>query len=158
MAFIAVLAAAGVGYGVYTQVFASGKPPIYDSATFEEALSANASDGRWMIAKFTASWCPPCKVMDREALRDASVVGWLSEHARTIPVDLDQRRDLARDFGIRSIPTVIAFRDGQEVARRSFMDAGDMTAWFGELERQQAGAERAARRAERTKSADASTP
>ena len=50
---------------------------------------------------FGAQWCPPCRMME-------PVVEELSQ-------DLDQSQDLANLFGIRSIPTMVIFKDGKPV-------------------------------------------
>ena len=66
------------------------------------------------LVDFYADWCAPCKyvapLMDELA----------KEHEGTLlvaKIDTDQAPDLSQKFGIRSIPTVILFKNGEEVGR-----------------------------------------
>ncbi|MGH8199734.1 MAG: thioredoxin family protein [Steroidobacteraceae bacterium] len=46
-------------------------------------------------------------------------------------VNTDEQQQLAARFGIRSIPTLILFRDGRELARQSgAVDAGNLSRWL----------------------------
>lgn len=65
---------------------------------------------------FWASWCGPCMmfgpVFEQYADdNDGSVLCG--------KVDTDENQDLARAYNVMTIPTVIVFKDGEEVARRS---------------------------------------
>ena len=61
---------------------------------------------------FEAQWCPPCRMME-------PVVEELSQDfdgkVTIAQVDVDQSQDLANLFGIRSIPTMVIFKDGKPV-------------------------------------------
>ena len=66
-----------------------------------------------VVVDFWATWCGPCQML-------APV---LEEVARELPqvqfckVDVDEEQELARQFGVMSIPTVVLFKDGKEVQR-----------------------------------------
>ncbi len=67
-----------------------------------------------VLVDFYADWCAPCKY----------VAPLMDELAKThegtlfvVKIDTDQAPDLSGKFGIRSIPTVILFKDGEEVGR-----------------------------------------
>jgi thioredoxin 2 len=67
-----------------------------------------------VLVDFYADWCGPCKMM-APVLEQAA-----REHAGRVlvaKVDTEANRELARRFRIASIPTLIAFRGGAEVAR-----------------------------------------
>jgi thioredoxin 1 len=67
-----------------------------------------------VVVDFYAQWCPPCRalapLLERFATENA-------ERVKVVKVDSDTDEDLAASFGIRTIPTLIAFQNGQEVAR-----------------------------------------
>ena len=63
--------------------------------------------------KFSASWCGPCKTLAptfNEVKNSFSGVSF-NEY------DVDDNSDIASQFGIRSVPTVLLVKDGKEVKR-----------------------------------------
>jgi thioredoxin 1 len=59
---------------------------------------------------FSAKWCAPCRTLAPTML----------EVSKTIPVkkiDIDENPQLASQWGVRGVPTVIGVKDGQEVRR-----------------------------------------
>lgn len=62
------------------------------------------------VIRFTASWCAPCQVMARK----------LEEVNTPLPIeviDIDTHSDIASEFGIRSVPTLVMTEDNIEVKR-----------------------------------------
>jgi len=69
-----------------------------------------------LVVDFWAPWCGPCLMM---APAYEKAAGMLEPHYRLAKVNTEAEPALAVRFGIRSIPTMIAFRSGQEVGRQS---------------------------------------
>lgn len=70
------------------------------------------SNGSGML-QFSASWCGPCKVLTKTINdNEEKLTG-----VKRLYVDLDAHQDIGTEFGIRSIPTLILFKDGKEVKR-----------------------------------------
>ena len=66
-----------------------------------------------VVVDFYAAWCPPCRalapLLDRFAEQHDDV--------KFVKVDTDADEDLSTRYGVRTIPTLVSFKDGQEVAR-----------------------------------------
>lgn len=64
------------------------------------------------ILKFTASWCPDCRNMDRfldEVIAEHDDKAWLE-------IDAEQFQDIAEANVVRGIPSLLVFRNGEKIA------------------------------------------
>jgi thioredoxin 2 len=76
---------------------------------------------------FWAPWCGPCKMMAPEYVAAA---GELEPKVRLAKLDTEANPNLANRFAIRSIPTMVLFKGGREVARQSgAMARADIARW-----------------------------
>jgi thioredoxin 2 len=79
------------------------------------------------VVDFWAGWCAPCQTM--APVVDAAA-GNLAPRARVAKMEVDQNPHTAGRFGIRSIPTIILFRGGQELDRvAGAMQANQFEPW-----------------------------
>jgi len=65
-----------------------------------------------LVADFSATWCGPCKAL-APILDEVGVE--MAGKANVVKIDVDESEDLAIEFGIRSVPTVLFFKNGQIV-------------------------------------------
>jgi thioredoxin 1 len=80
-----------------------------DDQTFD--ATAQAAHGT-LVVDFWAPWCGPCRAMEGIF---ATLAEQLSGRVAFAKVNVDDNPELARRFRVRSIPTVVVFRDGQVV-------------------------------------------
>lgn len=110
------------------QALFSGQPPALDAAGFQKHLGRNDIP---LLVDFWAPWCGPCKMM---APAFAAAAAQLEPRLRLAKVNTEVEQGLAGQFAIRSIPTLVLFRDGREVARQAgAMATADIVRWLQPL-------------------------
>ena len=65
-----------------------------------------------VVVDFWAAWCGPCRILGPALESEA---GKRVEQLALVKIDVDAEPQLAARYGIRSIPTVAVFRDGEPV-------------------------------------------
>jgi len=66
-----------------------------------------------VIVDFFATWCGPCKMLG-PILED---IADEEKDVKIFKVDIDENMNLAQQFGIMSVPTLMLFKDGEEYGR-----------------------------------------
>ena len=80
-----------------------------------------------VVVDFWAPWCGPCKMM-APAFEQATAQ--LEPRVRTAKLNTEEARVIAGEYNIRSIPTLVLFHNGREVARQpGAMGAADIVRW-----------------------------
>lgn len=82
-----------------------------NSKNFEKEV-LNSSEP--VLVDFYADWCGPCKMM---APVVEELAGELQGKARVGKINVDENQDLAMKYEVKSIPTLIIFKEGKEINR-----------------------------------------
>ena len=95
------------------QEILAGAPVVLSDANFDQVVNRTELP---VLVDFWATWCGPCVQM---APHFEKAARQLKGRALLVKVDSDQSPQLSSRYGIRSIPTLIRFDAGREVARKS---------------------------------------
>lgn len=68
---------------------------------------------RTVLIDFYADWCGPCKMLSRVVEQFASE----NENVKVVKINVDNEQDLAVEYGVMSIPTLVVIKNGQEANR-----------------------------------------
>ena len=116
---------AGPKCGGCRQTLISPHPYELTKAGFDQHVKANDLP---LVVDFWAPWCGPCRSMAPAYERAAAQ---LAPGVRLAKLNTEDEPDIAARLGIRGIPTLIAFRNGREVARQSgAMDLPGLLSWI----------------------------
>ena len=86
----------------------------YEGNNFNELIKEK------VLVDFYANWCGPCRMLSPELEK-------ISDEIKILKVNVDENQDLAKYYGVMSIPCIILFEDGKEIKRNiGFMLEGKL--------------------------------
>ena len=102
---------------VYARIKMKLLPKVADHANILTLTDKNfqqQTKNKLVLVDFWAEWCAPCKMM-APVLND--VAGDLTGNSHVGKLNIEQYQSMAQQFNVRSIPTLILFKNGKEVKR-----------------------------------------
>ena len=95
-------------------------------ATFDQdVLKASGP----VVVDFWAEWCGPCRMI-APALEEISKS--LDGKVKIVKLNVDENPEIAGKFGVRSIPTLMIFKDGKLADQKvGALSKGDLSRWIG---------------------------
>ena len=110
----------------HTPLF-DGHPIELTDASFDQHVGRSDVP---VVVDFWAPWCAPCRMM---APAFAEVASRMEPAARFAKLNTDEAQQVAGRYGIRSIPTLIVFKGGREVARQpGAMASAQLMRWVAD--------------------------
>jgi thioredoxin 2 len=110
------------------QPLVTSEPANLSSAHFDKFISRNELP---VVVDFWASWCGPCQMM---ASHFANAAQTLKGQVLFAKVDTEAAQDIAARYHIRSIPTLIVFKEGKELKRvAGAMSSQQLIQWIGNV-------------------------
>jgi thioredoxin 1 len=84
---------------------------VTDASFDQDVLKANGA----VLVDFWAEWCGPCKAI-APALEE--LAGELQDRVKVAKINIDENPKTPSEYGVRAIPTLMLFKDGQVVATK----------------------------------------
>ncbi len=102
---------------IYARLKMKNLPKVEDHANILTLTDKNfqqKTKNKVVLVDFWAEWCAPCKMMV-PVLNE--VADELSGNSHVGKLNIEQYQSMAQEFNVRSIPTLILFKNGKEVKR-----------------------------------------
>ena len=92
----------------------------FAKSSYDNAISVAKSQGKLVFLDFTASWCLPCKKMERETFSNKSLGDFVNRNFVSFKVDNDffWGMDLADKYDVKSFPTLLVLDTNGNVVKR----------------------------------------
>jgi thioredoxin 1 len=106
-----------IAYMVYSYRRIKNMPEVESHSSIKTLTDANFSaqvKNGLVLVDFWAAWCMPCRMMAPILNEMAEELG---SDAHVAKIDIDANRASAAKYSVRSIPTLILFRNGKEINR-----------------------------------------
>lgn len=85
----------------------------------EEAKKVAKAENKLIFLDGYASWCGPCKMMDRKVFSNSSVGAFYNKHFISVKIDMDKNARLRNFYKVRAYPTLLYLNaDGEIISKK----------------------------------------
>ena len=82
-----------------------------------------------VLVDFYATWCGPCRMLSTVLDNVSSS----RDNLKIVKMDVDENMSLAKTYGVMSVPTLVLFKNGKEVAKTTgFMSEEELLSWVND--------------------------
>lgn len=106
MKITAALLLAFMSFGLFTSS-TTAKEGIKFYNNLEEAKKVALEENKLIFLDAYASWCGPCKMMDRNVFKNAQVSEYYNSNYINVKIDFDKNPKLRRHYKVRAYPTLL---------------------------------------------------
>ena len=111
--------------GVCHEPLFSGHPANANGAMFEKQIARSSVP---VVVDVWAPWCGPCRAMAPAFEQTARE---LEPHMRLAKVDIDKAPDIAAQYGVQGVPTLVVYKNGKAADRQvGALPASQLRAWI----------------------------
>lgn len=112
---------------------ARAEAELFSKLSFKEAKAKAEQEKKLLLLDFTATWCPPCQMMERTTWQDAELKAFVEANAVAVQIDVDKDQATTSKLGVRAMPTLVLFKPGseEELGRKlGYTQAAELLRWL----------------------------
>lgn len=95
--------------------FIKSKSEINNSITYEEALEISKQNKKNILIDFSAIWCANCFELKEKVFESEKLKKFIDDNLIFIEVDVDKRKDIAKEFNIKWLPYIIIIDENKNI-------------------------------------------
>lgn len=107
---------------------------VFSDASYDQAKQQAQSDKKLFLVDFTASWCPPCRMMESQVWTNSDVQNWIKANAIAVQIDVDKNKRVTEALDVEAMPTLVLFTPesgAKEYGRQvGFTSAAELLRWL----------------------------
>jgi thiol-disulfide isomerase/thioredoxin len=99
--------------------------------TFASILAKAKTEKKLVFMDAYASWCGPCKLMEKNVFTDKNVADFYNKNFINVRIDMEkgEGKELAMKYGVRSYPTFLFLNAEGEIAGKEYIKSEEFLNW-----------------------------
>ncbi|MBF0117321.1 MAG: thioredoxin fold domain-containing protein [Desulfobacterales bacterium] len=73
--------------------------------SYQEGVDMAKKEGKMVYIYFYTDWCPYCKIMEKNTLKNEGVIEYLAKSFISVRINTDKERDIPMRYGVRGLPS-----------------------------------------------------